>query len=288
MGVHKRFTGLLDELRLKDAEVESGTRNREHVCKALNEQYWNSSSSTDNSIYVGSWLKRTRIRPPRDVDVLFMLPPSVHQRFEQRTGNRQSQLLQEVKAVLLKRFSRSDIKGDGPVVAVNFGSYQVELIPGFKLNNGRYWIPFTKNGGFYKEADYDEEGENIRRSNDNGGNTRDLIRMIKCWQGECNVPIRSFWLELLAVDFLNQWQYRGKSAEYYDWMVRDFLVFMISRANMHVFAPGTFEAMNIGDGWKSRAESARDRAIRAIDLEQKTMPASALVEWRKIFGLYIS
>ncbi len=41
--------------------------------------------------------------------------------------------------------------------------------------------------------------------------------------GQLYVPIKSFCVELLAIDFLNTWQYRGKTTVYYDWMVRDFL-----------------------------------------------------------------
>jgi len=41
---------------------------------------------------------------------------------------------------------------------------------------------------------------------------------MKCWQGYCSVPIKSFWLELLAVQFLDSWKHRGESKTYYDWM----------------------------------------------------------------------
>src|SRR5258708_35590422 len=100
ISVSKRFEQLLDNIGLTTAQEDDVKTKRASVCKVLNTKYWSSSSETDNSFYVGSWGKYTRIRPPRDVDVLFKLPKSVYDRFQLRTGNKQSQLLQEVKDTL--------------------------------------------------------------------------------------------------------------------------------------------------------------------------------------------
>jgi len=52
--------------------------------------------------------EKLRSRPPRDVDALFLLPDDVYFRFQQRSGNRQSQLLQEVKDALFVTNSRHE------------------------------------------------------------------------------------------------------------------------------------------------------------------------------------
>jgi hypothetical protein len=219
------------------------------------------------------------------VDVLFRLPDAVYHRFEQRIGNKQSQLLQEVKAVLLKSFPNTDVRGDGPVVKVPFKSYDVELVPAFKLQNGRYWIPVTTNGGSYKEFDADAECTHISDSEKKAkSNTRHLIRMMKCWQGYCSVPIKSFHFELLTVEFLSSWEYAGNSETYYDWMVRDFLKFLIDKKNGYIFVPGTWELLSLGEAWHSRAQTAYDRAVKATEYEAADMPYNAGGEWQKIFG----
>ena len=193
MSVSKRFSTFLENITLTQAQIDSGRDRREQVVQVLNYRYWGSQSKTNNSKFVGSWGKYTRVRPPRDVDVLFMLPKSVYDRFEDRVGNRQSQLLQEVKGVLATKFQSTDIKGDGPVVKVPFASYDVELIPAFSRDNGRYWICMTESGGYYKEADYDTESDLVKNSNESTkNNTRNLVRMMKRWQAYCNVPIKSF------------------------------------------------------------------------------------------------
>lgn len=284
MSVAKRFDTFLSNIALTQNQIDDGKSRKKSVIKALNSHYWGSISDSENSQYVGSWGKYTRIRPPRDVDVLFTLPRSVYDRFQSRTGNKQSQLLQEVKGVLQSSFPSTAIKGDGPVVQVPFSAYDVELIPAFSLTSGRYWICMTDGGGYYKEADYDAEAEKIKTSNGKSANmTRHLIRMMKRWQSYCSVPLKSFWIELLAVDFLANWEHRGKSSIYYDYMVRDFLAFIKDKGNTSVFAPGTYEIMNLGDAWVSKAKTAHSNAVNACSLESSDS-AGAGDYWQKIFG----
>jgi hypothetical protein len=173
-------------------------------------------------------------------------------------------------------------------VVVPFTSFAVELLPAFRLTNGQYWIPVTSDGGKYVTTDPHAELQHIKASNDKtNNNTRDLIRMMKCWQAECGVPLKSFWIELLVVSCLLQWQHAGQSKLYYDWIVRDFLSYLVNQAYGSVYAPGTGERMYLGDAWKSRAVSARDRAIKACEYESQNA-FLARPEWQKIFGMYIS
>lgn len=285
MSVATRFSTFLGNLRLSDLQKADGSTKRESVVRALNSHYWGSSSGTTNSRYVGSWAKRTRIRPPRDVDVLFELPSTVHTRFEGRSGNKQSQLLQEVRSVLSSSFQSTAIKGDGPVVLVPFASYSVELIPAFQRYGGGHLVCMTTLGGWYKHEDYDAQVTSMSTSNSgSNNNTRDLIRMMKRWQAHCSVPLKSFHIELLAIDFMSSWGNRGKSSTWYDYMCRDFFAYLIGRQNSYVYAPGTGESMGIGSAWASRAETAWGRAKKACTHEANSEIAAAGDEWQKIFG----
>ena len=104
--VTRRFTRLLGELAITDWQREDGQTKQAGVRSCLNRYYWGVGSETANSMLIGSWGKDTRLRPPRDVDILFLLPASVHARFQQCDGNRQSQLLQEVKEALAQTTRR--------------------------------------------------------------------------------------------------------------------------------------------------------------------------------------
>ena len=189
--------------------------------------------------------------------------------------------------MLQKAYSSTDIKGDGQVVVVPFASYAVEVAPAFLLESGQYWICDTNNGGRYKVADPKAEIKSVKDSNESTkGNTRDLIRMAKRWQEHCNVPLKSFLIELLAIEFLATWPYRGNTAVYYDWMIRDFFAFLKSKYSWStVTVPGTYESITLGDAdWKSRAQTAYDRAVKATQHEKDNEPYSAGSEWQKIFG----
>jgi hypothetical protein len=285
MTVSERFDQFLLKLMLTEDQRCDGIIKHSGVRGCLNKHYYGVSSGSANSMLVGSWGKSTEIRPPRDIDVLFILPISVYYRHEQRPGNKQSQLLQEVRLILLQSYRNTRMRGDGQVVVVPFVSYAVEVVQAFRLQNGQYWICDTNSGGHYKLFDPAAEIENVRASNKTSrGNTRDLIRMMKRWQGDCSVQLKSFHLELLAIDFLKTWEHSGKSTVYYDWMVRDFFKYLTGRAGGWVYVPGTYEAIALGDAWKTRAETAYGRAIKACEHEAANRPYSAGEEWQKIFG----
>jgi hypothetical protein len=285
MTVAARFSAFLENIKLTSAQVTDGETKHKNVRNCLNTHYYSSSSETANSLLVGSWGKSTRVRPPRDIDVLFELPFEVYNRYQQRTGNRQSQLLQEVRDVVLKRFTNTEIKGDGPAVVIPFQSFKVELVPAVKLTNDKYWICITKNGGSYKTFDPWNEIEYVKKSDERSkGNTRALIRMAKTWQSYCSVPVKSFYLELLAVNFLAQWSNFDKSTTYYDWMVRDYFAYIKDKDWTNLFVPGTGEQMLLDGTWKSRAQSAHDRAVKACENDANGFHHVAGEEWQIIFG----
>ena len=146
VSVSSRFSEFLGKIKLTDNQISSGVTCRESVVRCLNVAYYGTSGVSANSLAIGSWGKFTRIRPPRDVDVLFRLPDAVYHRFQQRAGNKQSQLLQEVRGHLQGSFSSTNIRGDGPVVLVPFAAFNVEVIPAFRLTNGQYYVCMTDSG----------------------------------------------------------------------------------------------------------------------------------------------
>lgn len=286
-----RFKTFLGNLELTAKQVQDGIAKCAGVVSCLNEAYWGIKSETANAILIGSWAKNTCIRPPRDVDLYFVLPPAVYYRlqgYNQRVS-KQSALLQEVKGKLraVPSYRNSEIKGDGPVVLADFATYSIEIVPAFLLNydDRSFYVCDTTSGGRYMTTKPLHEIDAINAADARAnGNARRLIRMLKCWQAYCSVPIKSFYLELLAIDFLDQWAHKHESFFYYDWMCRDFFEWMITKANTFVVAPGTWDAKWLGDAWKSRAESALGRARKACDFERDSDMWNAGDEWQKIFG----
>lgn len=290
--VTNRFKSFLSNLELTALQEEDGWTKVYGVVSCLNFAYYGNNSKTDNAFLIGSWAKGTRVRPPRDVDLYFVLPIEVFSRFEQyATGvNKQSALLQEVKSKLLASYPSSTIRGDGPVVLAGFTSYNLEIVPAFLYNDNErsYYVCDTKNGGSYKKTMPLHEIDAINAADvRNSDNVRRLIRMLKAWQSSCTVPIKSFYLEILAIEFMDQCNWRNQDYFYYDWISRDFFKWMITKANTHLWAPGTAELLWLGDYWKSRAESAYSRAVTACDYERTNEMENAGDEWQKIFGTNI-
>jgi PAS domain S-box-containing protein len=72
------------------------------------------------------------------LDILFVLPREVYERIETLTGNKQSQLLQEVRRTLLGTFPNTEISADGQAVIAPFQTYNVDIVPAFRFISGPY------------------------------------------------------------------------------------------------------------------------------------------------------
>jgi hypothetical protein len=283
----RRFARLVENLAITDPQLQDGWRSQAGVRWTLNLNYWGVDSDSANSRLIGSWGKQLQVRPPRDVDVLFTLPWDVYHRFEARAGNRQSQLLQEVRGVLATDYLQTTLRGDGQVVVVQLTSATVEVVPAFAFDDGQFWICDTHDGGAYRVSDPSAELAALEVSDmANEGATRRLIRILKQWQRHCDVPIKSFQLEHLAVEFLREWPY-SRDLFWIDWMVRDFFAYLLSRQNGVLMMPGTFIQVPLGDAWAPKARTAHATADRAFYLERDNQDVSAGLEWQSLFGTMI-
>jgi hypothetical protein len=284
--VTRRFDRLIDTIGIRQDEVDDGTKKLGRLVASLNRCYWGESSETAHSLLLGSWAKQARVRPFSDIDVLFILPYDVYSRFENRDGNKQSQILQEVRANLKNStYPRTEILGDRNVVIVEVEGVTIEVVPAFLLKDGRYWICDTKNNGRYKLADPAAELQALNAANTAyNNNARQLTRLLKKWQIQNDVAIKSFQLERLAIEFLGGWCNNTRDRFWYDWMMRDFFLFMTGRADSFVQMPGTGEWIALGSDWLGAAKVAYRNALIACNYEQSNLEMSAGRAWQEIFG----
>ncbi|MEK7451167.1 MAG: nucleotidyltransferase [Patescibacteria group bacterium] len=285
MSTSSRFDQFLLNIKLTSDQLDDAKTKYDGVCKKIHDNYFSTLYDGSTKLLIGSYGKGTNIRPARDVDVIFKLPSSEYKQ-SSNGYNYQSYLLQKIKGILQDKYPDSDIKGDGPVVVVNFSNdHFIEVVPAIELTNDKFYIPITTDGGHWKLDDPRALYKLVNDSdNDTGGNTRNLIRMIKKWQEFCDVPIKSLVIEIRAVVFLIAYEHKNKSSTYYDWMVRDYLKELIEKINNTYTLPGLTEKINYGDAWKSKAESAYARAVKACEFEAIKDETSATEEWKKIFG----
>lgn len=285
IGVTKRFSDFNGELLVTTQQRDDAVGKAVRIAEILQRAYYNSDDALANLLIVGSWGKGTQVRPSNDLDMMFALPRHVFERFDAYQGNKQSALLADVRGHLTVPNARTDIRADGQVVVVDYQTITIEVVPVLPKGDGQVIMPDTRNGGRWKTADPLAQIRRIEAvDNHLRGHLRPLTRMMKQWRRERNVPIKSFLLELLCVEFLVNYRHNDQSFFYFDWFVRDFLAFMIARRNTSLILPGTNEAIPLGDDWVSRAQTAHAIAVMACAYEREDWVGLAGDEWQKIFG----
>ncbi len=283
----EQFLGQLD-LKVPDRLIAEGKADR--IARSLFAKYYPNQIFTATSyVKVGSYGKGTATKPRSDLDMLFILPWDVYTRIEALTGNKQSQLLQEVKRTLLVTFPNTDLAADGQVVVAPFQTYNVDIVPAFRFTegalNGQYLTAHTANGGSWRLSNPVAEYAWLQAvDRASAGKATYLIKMLKAWKRECNVEIKSVCMEVAATVFVDRWEDRDKGATYYDWMVRDFFAFILDYVNGSAKPAGIQEWIPLGDSWQTKAQTAYNRAMKACDYEHADQGFLATSEWQKIFG----
>ena len=158
------------EIITKDIRSTISNRYRT-VTYAINREFWNSQSETQNSLYVGSYGRGTAINTS-DLDILVELPASEYNRYDVARGNGQSRLLQAVRSAIQITYPRSDIRADGQVVKIAFSDgMRFEILPAFKNIdffgqwNGTYMYPDSNMGGNWRSTNPKAEQDAMKQKN---------------------------------------------------------------------------------------------------------------------------
>lgn len=256
---------------------------------ALSVYYHVNAKAADHLTIIGSAAKDTSVTPMGDADGVFHMPVGTYARFDGYVGNGQSALLQEVRGVLAARYPRTRIRGDGPVVVVEFTSGpNVEIVPGVLFSDGadHYHadckVPVTRDGGSWEDSDYGAEYDNViaLATATNDQYTR-LIRYMKAWRRTCVATFKSVVLELMAAEFMHGWDRSRTGYVYDDWLVRDFLGHMV--ANYYsTYALPNGKRIDTGVGWIEQAKQSHSDAMSACTFHDSS--AYYLTYWRRVFG----
>lgn len=288
LAVTRRFQEFHDGLLLTKNQIDDGIGKAINIGKALEVAYNGTSTDAPPVFLVGSWGKTTQVRPSDDIDIMAKFDMSILDRFQNRVGNKQSQLLQEVRGHLSNRYPQTDIRGDGQVVVIGFNDITAEIVPVFPLADGKFLMPDTNDGGRWRTVNPQAQIDYVSAvDHETNGNARRLIRMIKMWRRHHQVNVKSFLLELLVCEFLQQYAFGRLSYYFFDWFVRDYFIYMSRRAWGTIVIPGTTDIVALGGDWVPRVNAAINNAEIACDWERGDYDVSAGQEWQKIFGLRI-
>ncbi|MFD1736131.1 nucleotidyltransferase [Bacillus salitolerans] len=287
MSVRDDFSSFCSNLRMSSDTVSKIQYRYKQITKRINNDYWGSSSETSHSLYVGSYGRGTEIWTS-DIDIIVQLPFEVYKKYDNYSSNGQSALLQEVKTVLKKTYSTSHLKGDGQVIGINFtDGINFEIVPAFINNDNSYTYGDTNNGGTWKTTDPRKEISAMdSRNNTTNKNLKRLCRMARAWKSKCDVPMSGILIDTLAYKFINEWIYKEKSYLYYDYMSRDFFEFLknIDKTKLYWLAPGSSRYVWKDGNFQSKASTAYNLSLEAIEHESHGRPISSRQKWREIYG----
>ncbi|HIC0599782.1 TPA: SMODS domain-containing nucleotidyltransferase [Escherichia coli] len=288
MGLAEWFCGFCSNLTVKDGGTIS-TRYR-NITKRLNTDFWDSSSDTSHSLYVGSYGRNTATQGLSDLDMIFQLPYSEYQKYNSYLGNGQSALLQAVKRSIEKNYATTSIRGDGQVILVPFNDgITFEVVPAFLNVSDSYTFPDANGGGRWRITNPKPEISAMRlRNNITNNNLVQLCRMARAWKRKWDVPISGLLIDTLAYQFIENWAHRDKSYLYYDLMSRDFFKWMADQDTSKEYwkAPGSGQYVYGKGLFQYKAKRCYNISLEAIEHEMATPKRewSAKQKWREIYG----
>ena len=288
MGTANWFETFCSNLQVKDGGTIS-TRCKS-ITRRLNTDFWNTTSETSHSLYVGSYGRNTATQGFSDLDMIIQLPHSVYKQYDERSGNGQSALLQAVKNSIAKTYSTSQVGANGQIVEISFkDGITFEVVPAFENSDKSFTFPDSNNGGSWRTTNPRPEIEAIRnRNKDCNGNLVPLCRMMRAWKSKWSVPIGGLLIDTLSYQFIDNWNHKDKSYLYYDYMCRDFFEFMAEqdRDQEHWRAPGSGQYVYSTGLFQSKANRCHNLAKEAIAHEEAKpkQEYSAKAKWREIFG----
>jgi hypothetical protein len=288
MGLGDWFRTFCSAIQVQDA----GTISQRYraITRRLNTDFWETTSETAHSLYVGSYGRNTAIQGFSDLDMIFQLPYAVYVQYNNHSGNGQSALLQAVRASMRKTYSSSSIGADGQVISVSFtDGITFEVVPAFVNKNDSFTFPNANSGGSWKTTNPKPEIAAIRaRNNACNGNLVPLCRMMRSWKREWEVPIGGLLIDTLAYQFIENYEHRSKSFLYYDYMCREFFGWMSEQDSEQEFwrAPGSGQYVPGKGLFQYKAKRCYNISLEAIEHEMADPKRewSAKQRWRDIFG----
>jgi predicted nucleotidyltransferase len=246
------------EVILQDTRSKISMRYRT-VTRAINQEFWNSQSETQNSLYVGSYGRGTAI-DASDIDILIALPESEYERFDTVKGNGQSRLLQAVKNAILNAYPRSNVRADGQVVKIDFSDdMKFEILPAFKNLgwngqwDGTYRYPDTNMGGNWYSTNPRAEQDAMKQKNSSSNGL--LYDTCKHFRRVRDVHYSSYHLSGIVIDSFVyaaiggwHWLKDGETSTYatgdYECVMLDYLTHNEIFQTFYLTAPGSDQSVD--------------------------------------------
>jgi hypothetical protein len=243
-----------------------------------------------DSFLTGSYQRSTMIAPLKeaDIDIMVVLDSRYYHHYNGQNGG-QAGLLDFVKRTLLKTYTTTpDISRNGQAVTIRFTDFEVDVVPGFNRQGGGYLIPNSITNSWLS-TDPKKHVELMAASNKAHNNDLvPLVKMIKAWNKSHSTYFRSFHLEVLALQILNNITISDfpSGARFYFDKGRT----VVKQKNLDPAGygddVGRYITTDRVEEAATRFQTAYDRAIKAEDYAKRGYVSHAVDMWQKIFGDY--
>lgn len=255
------------------------------ITARLNKDFWQQDSDAYHRRQVGSYGRRTAIDGISDLDMIFELPWSVYEQYKNYAGNGPSQLLQAVRKSLLVRYPRTEIKGDGQVVVIEFNKFVVEVLPAFvdKECDG-YRFGDANNGGSWKTCKPLHEIAAVDSKNDaTNRNLKHVCKMLRAWKNRHGVNMGGMLIDTLAYNFFGvNNKYNEKSYASYGALFVELFEYLSALEHQDYWmAPGSGQRVQSKGKFQPKAKKAAAKCQKALEADSEKRQAKL---WRDVFG----
>ena len=247
----------------------------------LNKAFRDTESKTANTLQVGSFGRKTGIKGISDLDMLFIIPKT---QWENYKDCKQLKLLQDVKAAILNRYPKTDVRVDRLVVSVTYTNFYVEIQPVFELEDGSFYYPDTKNGGRWKVTKPRLEMNAVAELDASKNlNLRRLCKMARAWKNKHGVGMGGLLIDTLAYNYMNSTtEYDTKSYQSYGQLNCDFFKYLSELPIQDRYhAPGSKQHVKVKNAFQNKANKAYGLCVKAIEANGTS---DVNKKWKKIFG----
>lgn len=292
------FDDFMKRLELTEPERDKVSRQQNELRNRLRANL----NGIVRDILVGSYARRTAIRPLNDIDLFLELDPEVHGAYR----GREPQVLLEVVQRALRACYPSTPLAAGPATRIQGRSVNIEfsgtgigydVIPAFRVRGAgggatgdHYEIPNRSRQNWIK-TNPEVHGQLLIAANERaGGMLNRLIKAAKHWNrahasSAGDKPLRSFHLEVMAYEAF-QAKPRDERRGLYELL--DFLSRRVTSACLDPARLGPNLDADLTPSERRRAQEtlheSAQLALKALHHEERGQDQEAYKLWRQLLG----
>ena len=273
------FAKFQDNLQITDLQESTVDTRQKNVRDAVAKEL-----TVLTSFVTGSYRRDTLIAPlsKADVDIFVILDPSYY------SADGYANLIDRLKRVLKGTYpSTPEISRNGQAVTITFTDFTVDVVPAFHRQGGGYLIP---DAVMKRWISTDPTQHVTIWNNANTSHFQQLvpvIRMIKQWNRSHSALLRSFHLETLVLQILNNVTISDlpSAARFVFDKARETCKYVVNDpagygGNIAAYLDTREKVAEI----VKRFETAYTQAVEAERLATANQLPAAFAKWRTVFG----